>query len=136
MLKIIFYCYSRGIIISRPIEYACKTNIIIKALARDAELDHDTIAHFISSQAEAYGSGSGYFPEMLDNLNETVKGMSGEEEPLEDVIMEGDTGYFTEKNLKAAEERKIEVIIPDQQFRKRDGHFDGPPGHGGRDSLR
>jgi transposase len=296
MLKIIFYCYSRGIITSRPIEYACKTNIIIKALARDAEPDHDTIAHFISSQAEAvkelfaqvllkcyalgliggelfaidgcklpsnaskewsgtlgelgkkkkeleglmakileqhvqldkeagsekelsgtaysyvydenyqkrhleriekkikylddflktakerkgtggeevksnvtdnasakikgahgyiqgyngiavadsanqvivaaeaYGSGSEseYFPEMLDNLKETMKGLSGEEEPLEDAIVEGDTGYFTEKNLKAAEERKIEVIIPDQQFRKRDGHFDGRPGHGGK----
>ncbi|MDR1469268.1 MAG: hypothetical protein LBT00_08235 [Spirochaetaceae bacterium] len=38
---------------SRPIEYACKTNIIVKALARDAEPNHDTIARFISSQAEA-----------------------------------------------------------------------------------
>jgi hypothetical protein len=45
MLKIIFYCYSRGIITSRPIEDACKSNIIVKALARDAEPDHDTIAH-------------------------------------------------------------------------------------------
>jgi transposase len=53
MLKIIFYCYSRGIIASRPIEYACKTNIIVKALARDAGPDHDAIAHCISSQAEA-----------------------------------------------------------------------------------
>jgi transposase len=53
MLKIIFYCYSRGIITSRPIEYACKTNMAVKALARDAEPDHDTIAHFISSQADA-----------------------------------------------------------------------------------
>ncbi|MDR3115470.1 MAG: transposase, partial [Treponema sp.] len=26
MLKIIFYCYSRGIITSRPIAYACKTH--------------------------------------------------------------------------------------------------------------
>jgi transposase len=52
-LKIIFYCYSRGIITRAPIEYACKTNIIVKALARDAEPDHDTVAHFISSQAEA-----------------------------------------------------------------------------------
>jgi transposase len=53
MLKIIFYGYSRGIITSRPIEYACKSNIVIKALAWDAEPDHDTIAHFISSQAGA-----------------------------------------------------------------------------------
>jgi hypothetical protein len=51
--QVIFYCYSRGIITSRPIEYACKTNIIVKALARDAEPDHDTVAHFISSQAPA-----------------------------------------------------------------------------------
>ena len=53
MLKIIFYCYSKGINTSGPIEQACKTNIIVKALARDAEPDHDTIAHFISSPAEA-----------------------------------------------------------------------------------
>jgi transposase len=62
MLKIIFYCYSRGIITSRSIEYACKTNIIVKALARDAEPDHDTIAHFISSQAEAV---KGLFAQVL-----------------------------------------------------------------------
>ncbi|MDR1956380.1 MAG: transposase [Treponema sp.] len=53
MLKIIFSCYSRGIITSRPIAYACKTNRVVKALARDAEPDHDTIAYFIISQAEA-----------------------------------------------------------------------------------
>ncbi|WP_052299684.1 transposase [Treponema primitia] len=53
LLKIIFYCYSRGIITSRPIEQAAKTNIVIKALAADAEPDHDTIAHFISSNSDA-----------------------------------------------------------------------------------
>jgi transposase len=47
MLKIIFSCYSRGIITSRPMEYAGKTNIIVKALAWDAEPDHATLAHFI-----------------------------------------------------------------------------------------
>jgi transposase len=41
LLKIIFYGYSRGIITSRPLEKAAKTNIIIKALAADAEPDHD-----------------------------------------------------------------------------------------------
>ncbi|MDR1029580.1 MAG: transposase [Treponema sp.] len=51
MLNSIFYGYCRGIISSRPMEYACKTNGIVKALAWDA--DADTIAHFISSQAEA-----------------------------------------------------------------------------------
>jgi transposase len=53
LLKSILSCYSRGIITSRPIEQACKTNSIVKALARDAEPDHDPIAHFISSQGQA-----------------------------------------------------------------------------------
>jgi hypothetical protein len=53
MLKIIFYCYSRGIITSHPVEHACKTNITIKAPARDAEPDHATIADFIPGRAEA-----------------------------------------------------------------------------------
>jgi transposase len=53
LLKIIFYCYSKGIITSRPIEQAAKTNIVVKALAANAEPDHDTIAHFISSNSDA-----------------------------------------------------------------------------------
>ena len=53
MLKIIFSCYSKGMVASRPIEQACKTHSIVKALARDAEPDQDPIAHFISSPAEA-----------------------------------------------------------------------------------
>ncbi|MDR0721766.1 MAG: transposase [Treponema sp.] len=48
MLTIIFSCYSRGIITSRLIDYACKTHSIVKALARDTESNHDTIAHCIS----------------------------------------------------------------------------------------
>jgi hypothetical protein len=84
--------------------------------------------------AEAFGSGSEseYFSGMLDNLNKTMKDLSGKEEPLEDAIVEGDTGYYTEKNLREADERKIAVIIPDQQFRNRDEHFDGRRCHGGK----
>jgi transposase len=295
LLKIIIYCYSRGIITSRPIEYACKTNMVVKALAQDAEPDHDTIAHFISSYAaavktlfsqvlltcnelgliggdlfavdgcklpsnaskewsgtigeleqkkknmeelaakiveqhnlldkqkdederlnaachslvydeeyykrhierieekrqyideflktagpkmgaggevksnitdnesgmikgahgyiqgyngiavadgangviitaEAYGSGSEseHFPEILDSLTERMRELSGEEAPLAKAIVEGDTGYFSEDNLQEAAKRKIEVLIPDPQFRKRDPHFAGQKGHGGK----
>ena len=53
LLKIIIYCYSKGIISSRRIEKACKENIIVKALAEDSEPDHDTIATFISINSEA-----------------------------------------------------------------------------------
>jgi len=53
LLKIIIYSYSLGIISSRPIEKARGTNIILKALAKDAEPDHDAIATFISKNNEA-----------------------------------------------------------------------------------
>jgi len=53
LLKIILYCYSRGIITSRRIEKACRDSIIVKALAEDSEPDHSTIAAFISKNGEA-----------------------------------------------------------------------------------
>jgi hypothetical protein len=84
--------------------------------------------------AEAFGSGSEgeYFPLMLDKLNERMKEISGKEKPLKEAILEGDTGYFSENNLQEAAKRGIEVLIPDPQFRKRDGHFEGQKGHGGK----
>jgi transposase len=53
LLKAILYCYSAGILSSRPIEKACKTNIIVKSLAENCEPDHDTIAAFISTNGAA-----------------------------------------------------------------------------------
>ena len=52
LLKIILFCYSRGIITSRKIEKACRENIVVKALAEDCEPDHSSIAAFISSNNE------------------------------------------------------------------------------------
>jgi transposase len=46
-LKLIFFCYSKGIISSREIERAGKENITAKALAENNEPDHATIAAFI-----------------------------------------------------------------------------------------
>lgn len=62
LLKIILYCYSRGIITSRKIEKACKENIIAMALAESCAPDHDTIAAFISKNNEAI---SKLFAQML-----------------------------------------------------------------------
>jgi len=53
LLKIIFYCYSTGMLSSRRMEKAGKANIIVKALAEDGEPDHDTIATFISTNRAA-----------------------------------------------------------------------------------
>ena len=76
--------------------------------------------------AEAIGSGaeSGCLPRMLDNLEENMKMVTGKKKPLKNSVVLGDTGYFSEENLQEAAKRKIEVIIPDPQFRKRDPCFD------------
>ena len=72
---------------------------------------------------------SGMLPEMLDELEESMKTITGKEEPLKKALVEGDTGFFTEDNLQEAEKKGIEVIIPDPQFRKRDPHFEGRKCH-------
>jgi hypothetical protein len=76
--------------------------------------------------AEAIGSGSesGCLPQMLDSLKENMQMATGKKEPLKKSIVLGDTGYFSEENLQEAKSRNIEVLIPDQQFRKRDPGFD------------
>jgi hypothetical protein len=73
--------------------------------------------------AEVFESGndSDYFPRMLDTVKERMNEMSEKEDAPEDTILEGgDTGYFSQNNLKAAKERGVKVIIPDQQFCQRE----------------
>ncbi len=56
LLKIVLFAYCRGIIGSRPIERACKENIIFMALGCGFQPDHSTIATFVSSmQQEVQG---------------------------------------------------------------------------------
>jgi hypothetical protein len=95
-------------------------------------------ANQVTVAAEAYGSGSenGHSPGMPGKLNGAMQEMSGEREPLKNAVMEGDTGFFSGNNLREAETLGMEVIIPDQQFRKRDAHFEGRRGHGGRGGSR
>jgi len=52
LLQIVLFAYSRGIIGSRPIERACRENIIFMALGCGFQPDHSTIAHFVSSMKE------------------------------------------------------------------------------------
>lgn len=48
LLKIVLFAYSRGIVGSRPIEQACKENIIFMALSGWSTPDHSTIADFVT----------------------------------------------------------------------------------------
>jgi len=52
MLKIIFYGYSKGILSSRDLAEACRTNIIFKALSANSEPHFTTIAEFISQMKD------------------------------------------------------------------------------------
>jgi hypothetical protein len=60
---------------------------------------------------------------MLDSLEGDMKTVAGKKEPLKKALLEGDTGYFSEGNLREAAERKINVLIPGPQFRRRDPYF-------------
>jgi hypothetical protein len=81
--------------------------------------------------ANAFGSGpeAQALPGMLDKLNDNMKTVTGKEKPLEHALVEADTSYFSEENLQEAADRGVEVIIPDQQFRKRDEQFAEQKGH-------
>jgi hypothetical protein len=72
----------------------------------------------VIAAAEAFGSGSesGHFPAMLHELSERMGALTGEAEPLEGTIVEGDRGYLSEDNLREAEEGKIEALAPARQF--------------------
>jgi hypothetical protein len=79
----------------------------------------------ICAQAIGSGAESGCFPEMLDELEATMKTITKRKHPLRKSIVLGDTGYYSEENLHAAAERKIQVLIPDPQFRQRDRVLSG-----------
>ena len=74
--------------------------------------------------AEAVGSANEgeHFPGMLDQTEENIKKTSSVEtwEEKEKTFL-ADRNYFSEDNLKASEERGIEAIIPDSQYKRRLG---------------
>jgi len=78
----------------------------------------------VSAKAIGNGSESGSFPQMLDNLEANMKKVTNKKKPLKSSLVLGDTGFFSEDNLQEAKKRDIDVLIPDQQFRKRDPGFD------------
>jgi len=52
MLKVILFAYSKGILSSRRIEEACKSNIVFMALCGDVHPDHTTLSRFISGRSD------------------------------------------------------------------------------------
>ena len=52
LLKIVLLAYSRGLVSSRKIEWACRENVTFMALSCGQCPDHSTIAAFVSSMKE------------------------------------------------------------------------------------
>ncbi len=82
--------------------------------------------HQVITAAEAFGLGQEgeVLKPMVEITEENLSVIKGETNPLEGKTILGDTNYFSEENLKyLAEEKKMEAVIPDNQFRGRDERF-------------
>jgi len=75
--------------------------------------------------AGAYGSvyEGQFFPEMLEKTERSMLEVKGVENPLEGTTILADTDYFSEDNLQAAKGKGMEAVIPDEQYRNRDGQL-------------
>jgi hypothetical protein len=60
---------------------------------------------------------------MLEKAERGMRAVKGEEEPLKGVTILADTNYFSEGNLQAAKKKEMEAVIPDEQYRNRDGEL-------------
>jgi hypothetical protein len=75
--------------------------------------------------ANAYGSvyEGQYFPQMLEETERSMRAARGEENPLQGTTILGDTDYFCEENFQEAAKKEMEAVIPDEQYRNRDGRL-------------
>jgi hypothetical protein len=81
--------------------------------------------HQVIVAAEAFGSGQEHelFTPVIEQAEEALSQITGDEAPLSETIVLADTGYFTESNLKVCEDKHIDAYIPDPKFRQRDERF-------------
>lgn len=81
--------------------------------------------HQIIIAAEVFGIGpeNDLFIPMIEQTDKNMKKIGKRKNYLKYKQVISDTGYFSEDNLKIADEKKIDAYIPDQQFRKRDIRF-------------
>ncbi|MDY6864024.1 MAG: hypothetical protein SV062_13685 [Thermodesulfobacteriota bacterium] len=59
---------------------------------------------------------------MLKSAKEKLEA-AGWEEPLKDMIISADTGYYNVTNLESCKEFEVDAYVPDPQFRKGDVTF-------------
>jgi len=73
--------------------------------------------------AEAVGSANEgeHFPRLLDKTLNNMKEVGVKPQAGKKLIMMADNNHFSEDNLRACQERVIEAIIPDGQYKRRLG---------------
>lgn len=81
--------------------------------------------HQIVVHAEAFGKGEDgtHMNPMLEGAKEKLEAI-GWQEPLKDVQVSADTGYYSVKNLESCKELEVDAYVPDPHFRKRDIRFE------------
>jgi transposase len=86
--------------------------------------------HQVVLHAAAFGKGedgSNMGP-MLEGAKEKLEAI-GWKEPLKDMEISADTGYYSVKDLEACKELEVDAYVPDPQFRKRDIRFEDAGRH-------
>jgi len=117
LLKVILFGYSKGILSSRKIEEACKTNIVFMALCGDVHPDHTTIARFVSRRSTAIRA---VFRDVLvlaaqnDLIGSEAFALDGCKIPSN--AAKEHSGTFAEIRRKVAKlERRLEVMIEEHR---------------------
>ena len=75
----------------------------------------------ISAQAAGSANECEHLPRIVDDAMENIQAAAVETPGGTKRTLLADKNYFSEENLKACEEREIEAIIPDSQYKRRLG---------------
>ncbi len=78
----------------------------------------------VAAQAFGKGQDSSLLKPMLEETAENYKSIGKSDNYIQNKCVIADTGYFSEDNLTAAQEKNVDAFIPDQNFRKRDVRFE------------
>lgn len=89
----------------------------------------------LAGLASGEGNDNSQVPVLLPILKQNLKALGYRIPDLKKAIFVGDSGYFSVENLKACEKEKMNALIPDNNFRKRDPRLADqkkyqPKGHG------
>lgn len=89
----------------------------------------------VAGLASGEGNDNGQVSVLLPILKQNLKTLGYKDVDLKKATLVGDSGYFSVENLKACEKEKMNALIPDNNFRKRDPRLADqkkyqPKGHG------